>query len=906
MPEKIDPFAEAKKRIKDKKEVEEGVSSVGKIAGGLLGVGLVAGAAGGGGGGSSSSESPSLPPIKEAYVVDSPVQGLNYTTSSGLSGVTGANGSFQYRDGDTITFSIGGSNIASLPSNYVPADNKLTPQDMLGLNRDDVNNPTVVRIAKLLQSLDSDNNPDNGITLLTGSAPSIDIENATNEQLLAFVQSIKGPSATLVTSEQAISHLVDSLATIENKTLSIVDDYTLTQTQIEVLPYGSALASYRLTFAEPVPNLRADAINTSSGSVVNLVTNDGGLTYQFNVAVPASENADLIVSIPFGSALNNTTFAAETSHITNSEVLFDRALALSSFLDKTISQEELVSGVTITGTNAQGDTVTVSGNIAQQTSGSWTYDLSSEFLSGLSDGVHQVQISFTNTEGVTTVAKKTIVIDRTAPEVVDFSSTLPYGPSDYTGVTRNGDIKLLFTEPVFIDNPDTILNSFTVNSPYTISSVTSYGNYITVSLDQTNITRQSSPIEISYNGTGIVDKHGNHAPAFSGNIKNNTEKTSLLNVSVDDVSFAVSDSYYQQEGYSYYAISDYEGYAIITGSGFNKFVDFSNGASSSTNLLPEINNIVLTGLDVADYSRSSTPVIKDTPVSDLADSVYVLSDTQIRVNFSVRGFEIIYQNLPLDEVSSLSVVDGRLGYYPPSSEYSTWTAIENNAEIQVKTTMTPSTTSVTYSNLVEMSVGGTYNGDLIKGNDTLISVSGNNDLILTKLNNASTILINQETGSTVINAWRDDVILSPELLVANNGTGQVELHIDQDNLTPSLASIISVEGDVLIIADTGSPDLALDYGKQTIELSLIDGKAINIIGFDSGTDVIDVSSLLSSYSHQNFALNAARDADDRIIYEENTGNVYYDADGIGEGLSVFIANVVTDSGLALRSDSFVI
>ena len=62
----------------------------------------------GGGGGAATSA-----PVSTGYFIDSPVQGLGYNTTSGLSGHTGPNGEFQYRVGDVVNFTMGGTTIGS-------------------------------------------------------------------------------------------------------------------------------------------------------------------------------------------------------------------------------------------------------------------------------------------------------------------------------------------------------------------------------------------------------------------------------------------------------------------------------------------------------------------------------------------------------------------------------------------------------------------------------------------------------------------------------------------------------------------------------------------------------------------------------------------------------------------------
>lgn len=62
--------------------------------------------------GSSSGSSTQTPPAETPLTgvfLDSPVQGLGYsTTPSGLSGITNADGQFSYNQGDTVAFNLYG------------------------------------------------------------------------------------------------------------------------------------------------------------------------------------------------------------------------------------------------------------------------------------------------------------------------------------------------------------------------------------------------------------------------------------------------------------------------------------------------------------------------------------------------------------------------------------------------------------------------------------------------------------------------------------------------------------------------------------------------------------------------------------------------------------------------------
>ncbi len=98
---------------------------------------------------------------EKGVFVDSPVAGINYVTApGGQQGQTNEVGEYDYTPGDTVTFSIGG---IELPA--VEATGRITPADMGSGATDWSTDSTVINILRLLQTLDEDGNPDNGITI---------------------------------------------------------------------------------------------------------------------------------------------------------------------------------------------------------------------------------------------------------------------------------------------------------------------------------------------------------------------------------------------------------------------------------------------------------------------------------------------------------------------------------------------------------------------------------------------------------------------------------------------------------------------------------------------------------------------------------------------------------------------
>lgn len=88
------------------------------------------------GGGSSSSGGgtpvATVSPTSSGILVDAPVCGVNYTTSSGFSGVTDANGQFKFQPGDNVTFTAAGIKLGSgTPVTTSDGSAVLAPVDLI-------------------------------------------------------------------------------------------------------------------------------------------------------------------------------------------------------------------------------------------------------------------------------------------------------------------------------------------------------------------------------------------------------------------------------------------------------------------------------------------------------------------------------------------------------------------------------------------------------------------------------------------------------------------------------------------------------------------------------------------------------------------------------------------------------
>ncbi|WP_084889195.1 hypothetical protein [Vibrio sp. qd031] len=168
-------------------------------------------------GGSDSPTVQSTPGTTETStftgkLIDSAVINIDYNTET-QKGVTDQSGQFKYLDGETVEFSIG-----NIVFQSVPAKTVLTPLDLAN-NRDE-QSAVVSNILRLLQSLDGDGDPTNGITI-TGAAkeaaseyidfsvPETVFEN--NSEVMALVAKVGGNNGNLVEKNDAIAHFTESL-----------------------------------------------------------------------------------------------------------------------------------------------------------------------------------------------------------------------------------------------------------------------------------------------------------------------------------------------------------------------------------------------------------------------------------------------------------------------------------------------------------------------------------------------------------------------------------------------------------------------------------------------------------------------------------------------------------------------
>jgi hypothetical protein len=148
---------------------------------------------------------------QKAKFIDSEVEGVEYLCA-GLRKITDKDGNI-YCEHTPFAMKIGEIVLGNMEK--LPSDGILLPQDLVGASRNDLNNENVKKLIILLQSLDADKNPSNGITITKEirdnlKAKVVFLKDLTLEELKSFVESQLG-DIDFVDEEQATNHLKRSM-----------------------------------------------------------------------------------------------------------------------------------------------------------------------------------------------------------------------------------------------------------------------------------------------------------------------------------------------------------------------------------------------------------------------------------------------------------------------------------------------------------------------------------------------------------------------------------------------------------------------------------------------------------------------------------------------------------------------
>ena len=150
-----------------------------------------------------STDVPITPALLTAYLSDAAVEGVEYSGPAG-NGVTGEGGMFTASEG-TIRFSIGGTTLGSVQINEDWENAHLTPADFVGVDM-----AGVISITRILQGLDEDGNPQNGISISQTARSGAQnlFDDLTESGTIAVT--ISGKTYNIPSADKAMQHFVST------------------------------------------------------------------------------------------------------------------------------------------------------------------------------------------------------------------------------------------------------------------------------------------------------------------------------------------------------------------------------------------------------------------------------------------------------------------------------------------------------------------------------------------------------------------------------------------------------------------------------------------------------------------------------------------------------------------------
>ena len=234
---------------------------------------------------------------KYGKFVDAPVEGLTYTTSSGVNGTTDNEGNFRYYLGDSVTFSLGSITFPPI----TPTGTIVSPVDLVGASSP--SDPAAIAVARIIQSVDGDGDPENGITVSLAKLAS-SVAAPANWALLSDSELgnfLTAGSSGLRSETLARKHLTNqlSLASTDPK-MSLVGRYTsggtVTSASLvaEIVAYHANSKSLYITVdtsSEPSSFKRIDLSGLSTTALANPTTTANlTVSQRFNVATDVNDS----------------------------------------------------------------------------------------------------------------------------------------------------------------------------------------------------------------------------------------------------------------------------------------------------------------------------------------------------------------------------------------------------------------------------------------------------------------------------------------------------------------------------------------------------------------------------------------------------------------------------------------
>ncbi|MFT5659862.1 MAG: hypothetical protein ACI9TV_000495 [Sulfurimonas sp.] len=428
-------------------------------------------------------------------VIDSAVAGLDYTCSSGNSGVTNANGEFTCQVGDIVSFSLAGIYLGEVPATAI-----ITPRLLFAGN----NPAAALNFAQLLQTLDSDGDPSNGIDIdeaLLATLGTIDFTSLTFDE---DMQEQLGSGTPLVSESDAQEHLNETFAALS------IDEYADPVTPVDPVGTNNAptITSSATASVDENQNAAIDINATDSDADTLVYSISGTDADSFNInsstgivifkAAPDYENKNsytFTVLVSDGNLADTQNITISILNVAETEPTLDNSTGSvdensatgTAVGNITISVvgDTAITAITLSGTGSDNFEVSTSGAITVKTGASLDYETTQ---------------SYSLTAVATNSAGNSASVDLTV-SVANITDSVPI-LTDFTGfIDENVTIGTVVGNITAIDDGSHI-TAFTLNDT-TNFEVDATGHITTGTTFDYEITTSYSLIVTATNGIGV-------------------------------------------------------------------------------------------------------------------------------------------------------------------------------------------------------------------------------------------------------------------------------------------------------------------------------------------------------------------------------------------------------------------
>ena len=227
------------------------------------------------------------------------------------------------------------------------------------------------------------------------------------------------------------------------------------------------------------------------------------------------------------------------------------------------------------------------------------------------------------------------------------------------------------------------------------------------------------------------------------------------------------------------------------------------------------------------------------------------------------------------------------------------------------------------TNFADTITGSNTANDIIRGgggNDILNGAGGTGDLLdLSDATAAVTINFSQGVGQSITaSGIGTDTYSNFEGVIGSAFGDTINGSSGNDILRGGGGNdvIDGGAGNDIITGGTGADTLTGGLGNDTFVFNSPLNAVDTITDFEAnGNDHIELSASIftvlapGALNAANFVSNSggvAGDANDFILYDSDTGNLYYDADGNGAGQRILIANVTVTAGTIDPTDILIV